>query len=126
MNSLITKLRFAIYDINYNFKFFESAIHRYSNHYKSKSYKKRVATVKKQIDNLKMKYQIVIELNNNNEHYDDELKSKYSELDLFKMYFNIMQDSEFTDKILYTIYENRKISYLESELNHYLENVEYV
>jgi len=126
MSGLINKLKSTIYDINYNFAFLDSAIDSYSNNYKSRAYKKRIDTLNKKIYSLESKYKDIIDLNENNEDFDDELKSKYSKLDLLIMYFNITQDNEFIDKLLFKFYKNKNISYLESVVDYYLENVEYV
>ena len=91
MYTLFDTIISELNDLKANIRFFKSKFNILLDRYKSLASRNKLDKIKKKVLLLKDKYYIFDNLDN----LEQDLKTKYSTVELLKLYYNITKDNEF-------------------------------
>jgi len=91
MYTLFDTIISELNDLKANIRFFKSKFNILLDRYKSLASRNKLNKIKKKVLLLKDKYYIFDNLDN----LEQDLKTKYSTVELLKLYYNITKDNEF-------------------------------
>ena len=91
MYTLFDTIISELNDLKANIRFFKSKFNILLDRYKSLASRNKLNKIKKKVLLLKDKYYIFDNLDN----LEQDLKTKYSMVELLKLYYNITKDNEF-------------------------------